>query len=310
MNLSFKFFFVLTRPVIWLRLNKIKFISKTGRKIYNRLFEANKADIVVGNAFKIGKYIRSNHISNVTETLMLKNSYEFSTTNLFINILEKGDTVIDVGANIGYYSLLSSYLVGEEGKVYAFEPDPDNIEALLNNCKINNFNNIVPLQKAMSNFKGKTNLYTTFANDPQTTEGWHSLVKPDTDLLVLEVEVDTLDNLIPKQAGKIKLIKTDTEGNDLAVLQGAIRLIKNNPDINLIVECYPAGLLNANSSVKDLLDFIKELQFAVYVISDKENRLIKCIDESLIINMCSKLLISVNLFCCRNNFKFEKYKIV
>ncbi len=63
--------------------------------------------------------------------------HEETTTNLFKKTIKKGDTIVDLGANIGYFTLLAAKLTGREGKVYSFEPEPKNYNYLLKNIKLN-----------------------------------------------------------------------------------------------------------------------------------------------------------------------------
>ena len=74
-------------------------------------------------------------------------------------ILKPGMVVLDIGANIGYHTLISSKLVGNTGKIYSFEPEPHNFKLLLKNIEINEFKNIIPINKALSNNIGSTKLF-------------------------------------------------------------------------------------------------------------------------------------------------------
>jgi hypothetical protein len=92
-------------------------------------------------------------------------------TGLVKEKIKKGDVVLDIGANIGYYTLIFAKLVGEEGKVFAFEPEPTNFSLLEKNVEINGYKNVVLIQKAVSNETGKIRLYlskgsATFISDP------------------------------------------------------------------------------------------------------------------------------------------------
>lgn len=78
---------------------------------------------------------------------LIKPHHEEFETEIFKKEIKKGDTVLDLGAHIGYYTLLAAKLVGEKGKVFAFEPEPTNFALLKKNIKINNYQNVIPVQK-------------------------------------------------------------------------------------------------------------------------------------------------------------------
>ncbi|CEG11098.1 Methyltransferase FkbM (fragment) [groundwater metagenome] len=85
--------------------------------------------------------------------------YENAETQLFESRIKEGDVVLDIGANIGYYTLIAAKLVGVNGKVYAFEPDPTNFSFLKKSVEINNYKNVICEQKAVSNENGKVKLF-------------------------------------------------------------------------------------------------------------------------------------------------------
>ena len=72
-------------------------------------------------------------------------------TDVVTKEIQPGDTVLDLGANIGYFTLLFAKLVGNNGIVFAFEPEPQNIALLTKNIKINNYKNVTLVPKAVSN---------------------------------------------------------------------------------------------------------------------------------------------------------------
>lgn len=89
----------------------------------------------------------------------LNRIHEEATTNLFKKIVKEGDVVIDLGANIGYFALLAAKLVGPTGKVFAFEPEPQNFSYLKKNVELNNYTNVMIEQKAVSNYNRRTKLF-------------------------------------------------------------------------------------------------------------------------------------------------------
>ena len=85
-------------------------------------------------------------------------------TKIVENIIKNGNIVIDVGAHMGYYSLLFAKLVGKNGKIFAFEPDPKNFSRVQKNVKLNNYMNIVLTQKAVSDRTGDEKLFFTLTS--------------------------------------------------------------------------------------------------------------------------------------------------
>ena len=85
--------------------------------------------------------------------------YENAETELFESHIKEGDVVMDIGANIGYYTLVAAKLVGANGKVYAFEPESINFSFLKKSVEINNYENVICEKKAVSNENGKLKLF-------------------------------------------------------------------------------------------------------------------------------------------------------
>jgi tRNA G37 N-methylase Trm5 len=82
---------------------------------------------------------------------MVNGAWERDTVRLFERILRAGDVVVDIGAHVGYFTLIAARSVGPEGRVYAFEPDPENYALLVRNIELNGYQNIMPIQKAVWN---------------------------------------------------------------------------------------------------------------------------------------------------------------
>ena len=85
--------------------------------------------------------------------------WEKLTTEKFKEVVREGDVVVDLGANMGYFTLLAARLVGKEGKVYAFEPEPINYSLLVKNVELNGYDNVVTVPKAVSHQSGIVRLF-------------------------------------------------------------------------------------------------------------------------------------------------------
>jgi len=144
-------------------------------------------------------------------------SYEYDKQRLFSEIVTEGSVVYDIGAHVGFYTLLASVLVGPRGKVIAFEPLPKNIQYLKEHLKINQCNNVEVIEAAVSSKSGKS----FFIQGGNTFTGYLS---KDTE--GIEIEIISLDDLINKNNLPIPhIIKIDVEGAELEVLKGAKDLI-------------------------------------------------------------------------------------
>lgn len=145
--------------------------------------------------------------------------------------LEPGDTVIDVGANLGFMSVLFAQLVGPTGNVFALEPSRRAFEKLEYTIQINEVDRIVkPICKGCG-----ANSDTQFLHHITPSSGNSSLV-PQNEMAgghTEKIEIETLDNLMPDLfTDRVDLLKIDTEGFEIQVLQGAIDLlIRDQPTI-------------------------------------------------------------------------------
>lgn len=239
-----------------------------------------RSKIVDCGSFKM-KLVANGKVSDIATVVMMNGYYERATTTVFKRILKYGDTVVDVGANTGYFSLLSSYLVGPAaGRVFSFEPEPNNMETLRQNINLNGFINIYPYQMALSNHTGKVVLHTS------SGDSRNSLIKSKYHVGSIPVNVDKLSNIL---SFKPKLIKVDTEGNELAVLKGAL------VGDYLIVEI---GL--EDTEVDQLWDFVHSIGMRRFLIIDDYHDTIDFCDnlESLK-KSCNNPSQYVNLLCKR-----------
>lgn len=168
--------------------------------------------------------------------------FEYEAVSVFMKLCERSSVFLDIGSNIGYYSLLAAALRGKKISVWAFEPMPDIYEYLERNITINNFKNIVPVRLALSDRTGEDIFHAVinpkFPSLLQLT-GDGSLNAEASRLAQkkkFSVQITTLDEFVKSQLNgkKIDLIKLDTEANEHKVLRGAYYVLS---DHRPIIQC-------------------------------------------------------------------------
>lgn len=188
-------------------------------------------------------------------------------TELVEKEIKKGDVVLDIGANIGYYTLIFAKLVGESGKVYAFEPDPDSFALLKKNVEINGYKNVVLIQKAVSNKTGKIRLYLCEDN-----KGDHRIYNSHDDRKSIEIEAIRLDEYFKNYNGKIDFIKMDIQGAEGGASQGMFNLLKKN-NVKIITEFWPNGLKRFGIDHEEYLKLFIELGFKLYMVNEQKKKI-------------------------------------
>jgi FkbM family methyltransferase len=154
---------------------------------------------------------------------------------------KEGDIVIDIGAHIGLYTIISSKRVGANGKVVAIEADPENFEMLTSNIKLNQLTNVIPLNYAVYSKETKLKLYLPSGESGFTK---YNTIMPNwinTQEKFVEVNANTLDYLL--QLNKIRQeevnwIKIDVEGAEFEVLKGASNVLSKSKDIAILMELH------------------------------------------------------------------------
>ena len=203
------------------------------------------------------------------------NSYERDVTSLFLSLVKPGMTVIDLGAHIGYYSLLASSLAGPAGTVYAFEPDPRYYSVLTQNLEANGCVNVRTVAEAVSRECGETFMWS------EAGAGGSNLFArtgafPNTRI---RVRVTTLDDFLARAGWPaVDLIKMDIEGAEAAALEGMTELSRRNTSLRLIVEVLPRGLAAAGTSVGGLFAQLERLGFTRFSVIEAGLRQIAACD--------------------------------
>lgn len=272
------------------RLYKIPSVKTLLTPIVNFL----KPDFITIDGLKL--YI-DKFDTTVSEKLVETKIWEPYETKLFKQNLRIGNTVLDIGAHIGYYTLLASKKVGKEGKVYAFEPDPKNFQILKKNIVANDCQNVILVNKAVTKSSATVRLYI---NEQNT--GDHRIYDSKDGRLYISVDSISLDEFFKNIKTKVNLIKMDIQGAEFGVIAGGLKLLKENPNIKIFSEFWPNGLKLNKTSPEKFLKIFSDFGFKIYQIDEKRKKLILTTPTNLI-NLDSSSQDYTNLYCNRNKLK-------
>jgi len=194
----------------------------------------------------------------ISKDLALDGIREELVTRQIRKELTPGMKCVDIGANIGYYTLIEAQLVSEEGKVYAIEPEPRNFELLKKNIEVNNYDSIVEVyQLAIGNKNGIAKLYLSKHSN------LHNMVARggDKNREYINVEVCKLDGLL-KDKDPVDFIRMDIEGYEYEAILGMQKILtKGKRGLKLCMELHPRKLKDAGYSKKLLLEKLAEFGF-------------------------------------------------
>lgn len=195
---------------------------------------------------------------SVAPHILTKGYWELWITQAFLEIVEEGMNVLEIGANIGYYTVLAAWKTGCNGHVYAFEADSHNFDILHRNIEVNGFTNQTSLfNKAVYEENQKISFYRL-----KNHHGSSSTIPASDEYLqtyrdnVSEIQVDAicLDDFFRELQPKVDLIKIDAEGAEPKIFRGMTRLIQNNKKIKVICEFAPELIERGGESPKDFLE--------------------------------------------------------
>ncbi len=224
----------------------------------------------------VGKGIKFNAANS--HSAFILGYHEPVIQKLLADFLKPGKVYYDVGANVGFFSMIAARIVGDSGKVICFEPMPDNADRIDHNAKLNGFSNVLVRRECA----GDENTTATFLTSHEPTWGRLSSVgkapdKPSGETTVRVQRMDdarSADSLPPPD-----LMKIDVEGAEVAVLEGAIETLKKHRPL-IAMELH--GTNNAVLDVLEKIDYtaaavgttipIREANFEIYIIAAPRER--------------------------------------
>ncbi len=201
----------------------------------------------------------------ISRDIREKGLWEPEETQFILSSLCPGMSFVDVGANIGYFSLLASRMVGEQGKVFAFEPDPANFELLQKNCALNDCDNVGLYKKALSNGNATGSLYLSEFN-----KGDHTIYECDGQRDSIPIELVRGGDFFSGKLDRIDFLKVDTQGAEYQVLDGLDPIIKASlPGLILLVEFSPNSVVKTGVDPEAFLHLFDDLGGNFYLLSPR-----------------------------------------
>ena len=234
------------------------------------------------------------------DSLFLSSSilHEQTIVNLVKNEIKKGDVVIDIGAHIGYYTVLFAKLVGPKGRVFAFEASPTNFEILKKNVNVNGYQNVTLNNKAVSDKNGKLTLYITGRT---STENF--LFKPenfvDSSKIKNTIEIDsiTLDEYFRDFKGQINFLKMDISGAEPRVIKGMGSILSKNDSLKIQQEWWPNAIRTHGNEPDSHLKLLTQMGYKIYEIDGTKNKLNLVTSDDLMKTYPNSKLEDINIFC-------------
>ncbi|GEM_PF-976815 len=221
---------------------------------------------------------------------------------LFRHEIPRGTTVIDVGANIGFYTLPFARAVGEHGHVFAFEPAPENLNYLKKNIKANGYKNVTVVEKAVGDYDSVIKLYLSGFNpgghqifdmrekifEGELTDDRKALLEDEHSNMPrksVEVSIVSLDAFLKDHPQPISFIKMDVEGAEGGVLRGMKKVLEKNKDIKLHFEFTPSQMRLFGTDPSEFLRELAAMEFTLYDLRNfkhAKNELPKITPEALL----------------------------
>lgn len=186
--------------------------------------------------------------------------YEPEATQLAKSLLQETDTVLDIGANFGWFSTAFAKKTGSIGRVIAFEPVPNTYQHLIENLRLNSLESAVSTHNiALGNTTGTIDIHV-FSDKGHGFSSISSLGESDFELI--KTKITKLDDFIQEHdIQRVNFIKCDVEGAELSVLQGGTKLLQSDKPPILLIELNDETSQACGYSAKDIWQLLTSLGY-------------------------------------------------
>ncbi|OQW97984.1 MAG: hypothetical protein BWK74_05575 [Desulfobacteraceae bacterium A6] len=200
--------------------------------------------------------------------------FEWKERQFLNDYLREGEIFVDIGANIGLFTLIASHNVGEKGQVYSFEPSSKTYQRLVNNVDLNEMKNVKCFQIALSDHTGQVEMNISLDG----YDAWNSIVQPTAgDSFIVEmVRAVKWDDFAHEHnlMGRVTLMKIDVEGWESHVLSGGYECFNRKDAPVLQIEFTDEASQSAGTSCQALYHQLEELGYRMFIYETKSQRII------------------------------------
>ena len=229
------------------------------RQVLNR--DQNYYDDILGHKMHVNPFDRGISLGGLANTPI--EAYRGrGEIGYLLRHLRPGERVVDIGANIGFFTLMFARQVGPEGRVWAFEPGPQSHELLTKNVSINGYSNVVIENAAVSDTSGMTELYLCPTGE---SDNRIAGTVPFADRRIsMPMRCVALDDYFSSPDERIDFVKIDAQGAETLVLRGMKRLLGRNQPIKIIMEYAPVAIQSVGLQPAEFLRYMRSFGLEVY----------------------------------------------
>ena len=211
----------------------------------------------------------------IARPLLSGSPYEPEEMAFVRSVLRPGDTFVDVGANVGQYSTLAASIVGPEGRVFAFEPDPRNFRLLSRGVEANGLRNVTLERLAVSDRAGAARLYRNLLN-----HGNHRMFDGRGSSGSRSVRTIRLDDYFADRGITVDFLKMDIEGAEHHAFRGMMRLLEASLGrITVLTEIWPRGMQKAGGDPLELLRMLEGVGFGIRAVDGRSMTVPEALDS-------------------------------
>jgi FkbM family methyltransferase len=232
----------------------LKFISK------NKFSAGGEDKIREVNFYKM---LLKDTETGIHSDLIREGKREPFATDILTKDTQPGEVILEIGANIGYYTILQSKKIGPKGQIYAIEPEKENFEYLKKNVKLNKLNNVTLFKQAIGDKNGELEIYAYEQGNLNSPFKWDDNYKGKE-----KVKEQTIDTFLEGKKDP-NWIRMDVEGYEYNILIGAKKTLRNKNLKRMFIE-FHFGMVEKQNMV-DLLKMIRDSGFEIEyaIVEDK-----------------------------------------